>query len=223
MRVKDLWENYPVLYHIAWGGSWANIQKQGLLSTKELLKLYEQDEKLVERLTRQRRSHWVTIRRVGLPNSVLRDQKPMTDQGVRRALDGKVEPWQWYDLINSMVFFWPTKDRLRTMISASAYEEVCHDVLVVDTRKLVEIECVNLRLSSINSGCTKPYPHPRDLGLFKSIFDYPFDCRRRKYGKEKAVAEVCVLDRVHQISDVVLDVKSGNSRQIRSAFGLAGG
>ena len=39
----------------------------------------------------------------------------MTDAGLRRALDGSAEPWQGYDLINSMVFFWPTTARLRTM------------------------------------------------------------------------------------------------------------
>ena len=220
MRVQDLWQSYAVLYHIAWGGSWANIRKHGLLSTKELLKLYQQDNEQVEMLTRRRRAHWVTVRRDGLPNAVLRDQKPMTDNGLRRALHGKAKPWQWYELINSMVFFWPTKDRLRTMIRALAYAEVCHDVLVIDTRKLVEMESENMRLSPINSGCTKPYPHPRDFGLFKSIAEYPFDYRHRKYGRAKAVAEICVLDGVDRIAKVVLDVKSGNARQIGSAFGL---
>ena len=34
MRPEDLWHHYPVLYHIAWGGSWPSIEEHGLLSTK---------------------------------------------------------------------------------------------------------------------------------------------------------------------------------------------
>ena len=26
MQPDDLWRTYPVLYHIAWGGSWPNIR-----------------------------------------------------------------------------------------------------------------------------------------------------------------------------------------------------
>ena len=86
MQPQDLWSHYPVLYHIAWGGSWASIKEQGLLSTKALLYLFgKSDEKIIE-LTRTRREHWVEIECPGRPRAVLRDQKPMTDEGLRRAL-----------------------------------------------------------------------------------------------------------------------------------------
>ena len=220
MRGQDLWEAYPVVYHMAWGGSWESIRKNGLLSVKRLLKLYQQTEQQVEKLTRRRRAHWVKVRGEGLPSAVLRDQKPMTDEGVRRALEGKAEPWQWYELINSMVFFWPTKERLRTMILASAYEGVRQDVLLVDTRKLLMVASEKVRLSPMNSGCTKPYPHPRDLGLFKAIPEYPFENRRGKYGTARAVAEICVVGGVDRIAEIVIDVKSGNRRELLAALEL---
>ena len=78
---------------------------------------------------------------------MLRDQKPMTDEGLERALRGKATPEQWYELIKSMVFFWPTTKRFRTMLSARAYENLKHDVLVVDVRELVRLEGSNIRLS----------------------------------------------------------------------------
>ena len=218
MKPEDLWQNYPVLYHIAWGGSWPSIRENGLLSTKALLRLYEKSSDEITRLTRYRRPHWVEIECAGRPQVVLRDQKPLTDSGLRRALNGTAEPSQWYDLINSMVFFWPTKKRLNTMLSARAYERVQHDVLVVDTRQLVQLEAQNIRLSRMNSGCTKPFAHARDMDLFKEFSAYPFEFRRRRYGKTGAVAEVCVLDGVQQIAEAVLEVKRGSGREVMAAL-----
>lgn len=209
MRPEDLWGHYPVLYHIGWGGSWPSIKEHGLLSAKALLQLYGKSDKEIAKLTQARRAHWVEIDCPGRPRAMLRDQKPMTDEGLRRALPDSVEPRHWYELINSMVFFWPTKKRLKTMISASAYRRVIHDVLVVDTKTLVRLEEPHIRLSRMNSGSTKPMPHPRDMNLFKRLEDYPFETRRRKQGKEGAVAEVCVEGRVEEIREAVVDVKRG--------------
>lgn len=218
MLPEDLWQRYPVLYHIAWDGSWPSINKHGLLSTKALLRSYgKSDEEIVE-LTQARRPHWVEIDCPGRSKAVLRDQKPLTDAGLRRALGDSAKPWEWYDLINSMVFFWPTKNRLRTMISAPAYETVAHDVLVVDTKVLVGLESTNIRLSQMNSGCTKPMPSPRDMTLFKRFKDYPFEDRRKKCGVGKAVAEVCVLDRVERIAEAVLEVKRGTAGEVMEAL-----
>ena len=210
----DLSGNFPVLYHIAWGGSWPSIKENGLLSSKALLRLYGKSDGEIAEFTQRRRPHWVEIECLGRHRAVLRDQKPLTDAGLRKALGGSAEPWQWYDLINCKVFFWPTKERLETMISASAYEMVNHDVLVIDTEKLLALEGPNVRLSRMNSGSTKPFAHPRDMDLFKRIEDYPFESRRKRYGMAKAVAEVCVLDRVERIAEAVCEVKRGSAETI---------
>lgn len=209
MRPDDLWQHYPVLYHIAWGDSWPSIKEHGLLSTKALLRSYGKSDDEIKALTQARRPHWVDIDCPGRPRATLRDQKPLTDKGLRRALPNSTEPWQWYDLINSMVFFWPTKKRLKTMISAPVYEHVVHDVLLVDTKTLVRLDETNIRLSRMNSGSTKPIPHSRDMNLFKRFQDYPFENRLRKYKRERAVAEVCVVDRVDKIREAMVDVKRG--------------
>lgn len=214
MQPEDLWHYYPVLYHIARGGSWPSIEQHGLLSSKMLLRSYGKSDGEIAMLTRARRPHWVAVDCPGRPQAMLRDQKPLTDGGLRRALRGTVEPWQWYELINSMVFFWPTKARLKTMISAAAYKGVTHDVLVVNTRALVELEEPKIRLSRMNSGCTRPFPHPRGLNLFKPFQEYPFEARRKTQGRQRAVAEVCVLDRVERIREAVRDVKSGFAHEV---------
>lgn len=207
MRPEDLWSNYPKLFHIAWGGSWECIREHGLLSTYALLQLSGKSDEEIVKLTQARREHWVEIEFPGCPRAVLRDQKPMTDEGLVGTLPASVAPWQWYERINSMVFFWPTKKRLKTMISAKVYQKVAHDVLVVDTKALVRLEEPNIRLSRMNSGSTNR-GHPRDMNLFKRFEDYPFYTRRR-HGIESAVAEVCVEDRVEKIREAVVDVKRG--------------
>lgn len=214
MQPQDLWQHYPVLYHIAWGGSWPSINEHGLLSTEALLRSYGKSDDEITALTHARRQHWVEIDCPGRPRATLRDQKPLTDGGLRRALPDSIQPWQWYDLINSMVFFWPTKKRLKTMISASTYQEIEHDVLLVDTETLVRLEESNVRLSRMNSGSTKPMAHPRDMDLFKRFGDYPFETRLRNQGRERAVAEVCVIERVDRIREAVVDVKHGFAKEI---------
>ena len=219
MRPEELWRHYPVVYHIAWGGSSPSIQEHGLLSTKALLRLYGKTDEAIAALTQARRAHWVEIDCPGRPSAVLRDQKPMTDAGLRRALDGSAEPWQWYDLINSMVFFWPTTARLGTMLTASAYEGVAHG------RAGCGREGAGGDWSATTSGSRRSTAGARDacLGrgdvtLFKRFADYPFEYRRRKYGVARAVAEVCVVDRVERIAEAVLDVKRGTAGEVMKAL-----
>ena len=219
MRPEQLSERYPVLYHIAWRGSWPSIEENGLLSTKELLRLYGKSEDEIFPLTWKRRDHWVEINCPGRPSAVIRDQKPMTDNGLVSALPNNVKPCQWYDLINSMVFFWPTEERLKTMICARAYSGMEHDVLVVDTKKLVHLVEGSIRLSPINSGSTYR-SYPRDMTLFKSIEDYPFEERWQKQKRKGAIAEVCVKDGVKQIQEAVIQVKHGLAEDILKGLGL---
>ena len=223
MKPDDLWRTYPLLYHMAWDGSWPSIREYGLLSTAELLREYGKSDNEIRELTQKRRPHWVTIETPGRPRAVIRDQKPLTDGGLRKALkdgmpketrDEPPEPWQWYEKINSMVFFWPTRNRLRTLMTAAAYDGLCHDVLIVDTKKLVELVGDKIRLSHINSGSTRPFPHPRNLALFQPIKEFPFQTRMRKLGKLKAVAEVCVNTRVDRIEEAVINVMRGSAEEI---------
>ena len=206
MRADDLVGGYPRLFHIAWEGSWPSIRKYGLMSTKNLLKLYQVDKAEADSLVSEHRSHWVEIKREGLAPAVVRDQKPMSDEGVRRALGDDVEPSNWYRLLNSMVFFWPTKKRLLTMMRAEAYRGMRHDLIVVDTEKLLSLREDDVRLSPMNSGATKPFPHARNMDLFKRIQEYPFEERVRRCRLEGAIAEVCVLEGVEEIGECVVEV-----------------
>ena len=207
MRPEQLVEHYPRLFHMAWHESWPSIREHGLLSTRSLVELYRPGPENSRSILQQHRPDRIEISCDGLGKATIRDQKPMDDKGVCNAL-GVNDPGQWYELLNSMVFLWPTIERLRTMMSARAYVGMSHDLLVVDTARLVECHREEIRLSPMNSGATKPFPHPRDLGLFKRFEEFPFDDRLKSHKPAKAVAEVCVVGGIQDIGDVVVDVRT---------------
>ena len=207
MRPEQLAEYYPRLFHMAWHGSWPGIREHGLLSTQSLVELYRLDPEQSRAILQQHRPNWVEISCDGLGRATVRDQRPMDDKGVRRAL-GVNDTSQWYELLNSLVFLWPTIERLRTMMSARAYAGMSHDLLVLDTAKLVEHHRDEIRLSPMNSGATKPFPHPRDLDLFKRFEEFPFDDRLKSHKPARAVAEVCVVEGIRDIGDLVVDVRT---------------
>ena len=105
----------------------------------------------------------------------------MSDKGLLRCLQNmSVE--SWYRLLNGKVFFWLTEARLNRLLYARAYRDIPHCVYVLDTKSLVTAHEDNIRLSAMNSGCTKPYPHRRGGDTFRKIKDYPYDHWRKMRG-----------------------------------------
>jgi len=49
-----------------------------------------------------------------------------------------MEPREWYELLNSKVFFWPTINRLETFLGARDYRDKAHVVISVKTSVLLE-------------------------------------------------------------------------------------
>lgn len=175
MKIEDFVKNYPRLYHMAEGGSWENIEKHGLLSTSALLDHYGMNGEARKAIEATHRPDCVTLTGQKTGDAVIRDQKPMDDQGLVRALDGSgLKPSDWYQLLNSQVFFWTSKDRLHRLLKAGAYAHLEHDVMTIDTGKLVAKYEEDILLCPINSGCTKPFPSQRGPDTFLSIADYPW-------------------------------------------------
>ena len=191
-ELEEIVRDCPILYHMAERGAWKSIRDQGLLSTGALLDLYGitgDDRAMIES---ERRSTSIPIYRNGRPRVVVRDQLPMTDESLRRCLLDNMKPRDWYELLNSKVFFWLTKDRLHRLTSAKAYRGKPHDVLEVNTKSLIEVYRQRIWLCPMNSGNTKPYPHQRGKGTFLRIRDYPYSCWRRKRKTGERVVELAV-------------------------------
>jgi hypothetical protein len=203
--VEQVVELYPQIYHMAEHGSWTGIEKNGLLSTTALLDLFEYRGKERFAIESEHRAKSVPLEHPLHGRAVIRDQIPMREEPLRKCLIDMV-PREWYELLNRNVFFWPTRERLMQLLSARAYRDRTHDVLTIDTGKLIARYQGALRLSPINSGSTLYKPQPRGRRTFSSMNDYPFEERRKLRGKNNAIAEMCVDYSVPDIQDLVVCV-----------------
>ena len=133
--------------------SWESIRSYGLLSTSALLDQYGFGGERREAIEGLHRPELITITADGKRDAVIRDQKPMDNHGLLRALHGTgMTPEDWYRCLNSKVFFWVSKQRLHKLLNASAYRNLEHDVLTINTESLVKEHCGSIVLSPINSG-----------------------------------------------------------------------
>lgn len=135
----------PFVYHLAEAANWHSIQRHGLLSTRALLDrigVHGANRAAVERKHRPNR----TILATGL---VIRDQKPAPPAALERCLVG-LTPSQWYELLNSKVFFWFDPERLnRQRRACSRFPQV---VLRIDYDRLLRRYAAQTSLTPINTG-----------------------------------------------------------------------
>lgn len=204
MDVEKLIEIYPRLYHMAEAGSWPSIAHRGLMSASAVLDHFGVGGK--DRLRYegvQRREKMMVL--PGQPGQiVLRDQKPMPPERLRRALTDGTTPAEWYQLINEKVFFWAEEHRLLGLLGARDYRHLEHDVLTIDSAPFIRAHAAQIWLCHMNSGNTWPIPHARGTDVFKRILDYPTNSRGNP---TKPVVELVVDHCVPDITRFVIEVR----------------
>jgi hypothetical protein len=200
----ELITRYPRLYHMAEADTWDSIRTNGLLSTSALLDLYEIEGTQRYAIESEHRPESIPISHPVYGTAVIRDQKPMSDGGLLRCLRD-VTPKEWYETLNRRVFFWLTRERLLTLLNAKPYRNQKHCVLTIDTVLMLERHVDEITLAPLNSGCTKPYPHPRGSDTFLPLREYPYESRRKK-GDYSAIVELTVDYKVPDIVDLTVKV-----------------
>jgi len=186
--------------------AWPSIEAQGLLTTEQLVDLYGVSEAGRASILNSKRPSVVTLERHGMPTVVIRDQKPM------KFIEDRIEPGSslrlYLNAMNSRVFFWPTKERLTRLLGAKEYRGRSHVILHFDTAKLVERQAPRIELCRFNSGAVTQKNHPpRGHLSWLPVAEYPYDDFRKRYGRERALAEVTVRDGVPDVLDFVTDVE----------------
>ncbi|MGO9135502.1 MAG: DUF7002 family protein [Methylovirgula sp.] len=204
----ELLRDCPTLYHMAERGSWRSIKTKGLLSTSALLDVHGIADTSRTEIEARRRSASVTLNRSDCDPVTIRDQLPMDDKGLERCLQDGITPEEWYRLLNSKVFFWLTRERLVRLLNAGTYRAQEHDVLEVDAKSLIDTHYDQICFCPINSGCTKPFPHPRGNSTFLCIDDYPYSHWKTKRKRGERVVELA-------IDYAVLDIAKHVMRAVR--------
>jgi hypothetical protein len=206
LTVELLVDRYPRLYHMAEAGSWASIEKYGLLSTTALLDLFEIEGSMRDEIETKKRPKSVEIRHPLHGYAWIRDNKPINETVLRRTLVGMSEA-DWYRTLNSRVFFWLSESRLARLRNAPPYRNRPHDILVVDTGRLLKHHEPSVELAHLNTGAVHPSAtYPRGTGTFRRIVEYPWRDRLRVAPNEPIV-ELTVLHSVPRAAEVVIDVQ----------------
>lgn len=216
MHRDELVERYPTLFHMASGGSWPTIQTHGLWTTQQIVAASA--GAFEETALSERRAQSLTAEHPTLGRVTVRDQAPLRLQFLEGCLiDMSVK--QWLDTLNNRVFFWLHPDKLGKLLGARLYRSSEQDVLVIDTKSLLDAHEARVRLSPVNSGATL-YPNatPRGSDTFTTIEDYPYAERRRRKTVREAVTELAVIDGVHDIRDHVVRVERRRGHDILERY-----
>ncbi len=145
------------LFHLVDVRNWASIQRCGLLSAARLVALSGQAG--TDSLRRHRAIDEV------LPSGVvLRDQKPMPPHSLRKCLSGGLSPEDWYELLNSKVFFWLDEARLHR--HRNAYRQADQLILTIDAPRLLARYGDLASVSPINTGNARRAAAPRNATTF---------------------------------------------------------
>lgn len=207
---------YPRVYHMAERGAWDSIRTHGLMSATAVL-----DHLSIEGCDRaqfesEHRSQKMDVR-AGYPsNIVLRDQKPMPEDRLLKAITDGTTPQQWYELINNKVFFWAEESRLHRLLGARDYHRLEHDVLTLDSSSFIPAYAEAIWLCHMNSGNTWPMPHRRGTDIFCRIPDYPV---KRSGNPTKPVVELVVDYAVTNIVDFVVEVRRMRGSEVLGIIG----
>jgi hypothetical protein len=195
---------YPRLYHMSHPGSWPSIQRHGLLSTTALLDLFEITGDRRDKLECTRRTKSEEISHPSHGRAMLRDQQPISETKLAKALKDGLTPRDWYKLLNSKVFFWGPETRLKILQGARLYAAHRQTIIEIDTTRFLDRYADHVSLSRINTGSTLPMAWERGNDTFVPLEAYPLADRRKRYGVKGAVAEVTIGYAVRDVQDFIL-------------------
>lgn len=147
------------VYHLVEAANWPSVQRHGLLSTRELLRLTGLSPAARKRISTAQR-----LRHTPLSDGMaIRDQVPMPADALRKCLIG-MTPAEWYSLLNGMVFFWCDRDRLNRQLSACG--ERPQIVLTLDTKRLLARHAQRVAMTPFNTGNARRKPAIRGRATF---------------------------------------------------------
>jgi hypothetical protein len=199
----------PFVYHLAEAENWPSIQRDGLFSTRVLLDRTGIDGSIRAVLQREHRSERTT-----LPTGwVIRDQKPIPPAALQRCLVG-LTVTQWYELLNSKVFFWFDLERLnRQRRACGNFPQV---VLKIATHGLLDRYAAQATLTPINTGNARRKPALRGAATFVPYTAWAKTAwlseaqalGTRCRGRSHSPVELAVTDSVPDVMDFVVSVRT---------------
>lgn len=109
------------------------------------------------------RRHRPTAQRLA-SGVLIRNQKPMPPAALARCLKGGLKPDDWFELLNSKVFFWLDIERLNRQ--RNACKDAPQIALVIDAQRLLSLYAAVASVAPINTGNAMRAAAPRNRTTF---------------------------------------------------------
>ena len=98
---------------------------------------------------------------------------------------------------------------MQRLRNAQLKRDRAHDVIVVDTAKLLAAHAGEVELAHLNTGAVRASAdYPRGAGTFRRIEDYPW-AERVRIAPRDPIVELTVPGAVADIADLVIEVRRG--------------
>lgn len=198
-------EQYPYLFHMAEADTWESIKRYGLLSTSAILDLLKITGKERKDIESSCRKDYVPIEDKKHGKFLIRDNGPLPLKKLQASLTD-MNPEQFYKALNNKVFFWPTEERVESLLGASRYRNRKHTVIKVRSELLLKHYQTKIYLSRINSGSAVYQPTPRGKDTFVPFIKWPEDVGPRSGKLKKPIAEIAVRYSVDKITEIAVEV-----------------
>ncbi len=141
-------EKRPYMYHLTSMENFENIKNERkLFSATHLINLSDKTSEKKTELISSKRNCAITISANGT-NVNIRDQQPISIKALGKCLTDNMTVEEYIQLLNSRVFFWPTKDRLGRHYKRYREEDIV--ILRVSTQDLFDHNCIFLRFRTLN-------------------------------------------------------------------------
>jgi hypothetical protein len=143
-------------FHVVEQANWPSVQRHGLLSASRLM------QRAGEPPSAQRRHRQVDLTLTS--GAIIRDQKPMPPHRLQVGLCDGLTPDDWFEILNSKVFFW--LDPKRVDGHRGAYSSRPQLILIIDAAAMLDRYAGAAFVSPINSGNARRRPTLRNRTTF---------------------------------------------------------
>lgn len=193
MSPEEIASMHPRLFHITRPSAVSSIKNHGLLSTSNLLTLFDVPATERKSIETRRRSTNIAITHPVYGEALITDNGPLSEAALLQCLDDGLQPSDWMRLLNRRVFFWVDQRNVDVHLRASIRHGEQRVVLVFDTLSVMNAYHNQVELAAINTGSTIRRPARRGLSTFSPAHRYTYREWQRLRGGRDQIKELTVL------------------------------
>ncbi|WP_155953484.1 hypothetical protein [Pseudomonas sp. URIL14HWK12:I6] len=190
---------HPRLFHITRPQALPSICKHGLLSTHQLLALFDVPSEDRRALETMRRPTSIEIAHPEHGKATLTDNAPLSETALSQCLDDGLRPSDWMQMLNQRVFFWVDEKNMTNHLRASTHRGEKRIVMVFDTLSVVQAYYKQIELAPINTGSTIRKPARRGLSTFAAAHQHSYRDWQKLRGGRDRIKELTVVGGIQDI------------------------